>query len=410
VADGRVYNALRFLLRNPPMDTFTLQKARLLFSRFDMTDSDQSIAVLTIPDISEYSPERVNHGICSKLVPEFEVTLIGPVKISERIQSTFNIEPIVKRSHQNKWLQRVLLVPLTIYLVLKHVRQERPDVVASFGNLPINGLVCALVSKISSPVSVVRVTSDFTNLWRYQTGIPATVACFIKNNVLGMAAVRLADAVIVLGPVMKNKLEQRGIDESKLWAIPQPLHIEAEDSTSSKDVRSELDIPEKAPVVLFVGYFKQSKGPKRLVRTTEYLMERDSDIHVVIVGGSGEYEEYVQQTLGEYDRVHLTGWVPHEHLPAYFRTADVLLHPSNSEGLPNVVLEALYFELPVVATDSGGEVPVYVSNIGSDYQELGEIILNGEFVTDPCPDHVRSPENGYLYRQLFESVISSESR
>ena len=369
-----------------------------------MVQSDQSVAVVTVPNISEYNPERVNYGICSKLIPEFDVTLLGAEQTSERIESSFEVKSFVTRDYENKWIRRILLIPLTFYLVYMYVRQEQPDVIASFGNLSVNGLVCALFSKLTSSKSVVRVTSDFTNLWKYQTGVPATVGCFVKNNVLGMAAVRLADAVIVLGPVMRKKLKQRDIDESKLWAIPQPLHIEAEESTTSKDVRSELDIPEHARVVLFVGYFKQSKGPERLVRTTECVIEHDSGIHVVIVGSSGEYEEYVRQTLGEYDQVHLTGWVPHEHLPVYFRTADVLLHPSNSEGLPNVVLEALYFELPIVATDSGGEVPVYVSNIGDDYRELSEMILKGEFVLDSYPDAVRDRESGHRYQQLFKAL------
>jgi glycosyltransferase involved in cell wall biosynthesis len=236
--------------------------------------------------------------------------------------------------------------------------------------------------------------------------------CFVKNNILGVLAVRLADNVIVLGPVMEEKLQTRGIDSSKIWAIPQPLHIENADnevnkSLSSTTVRGEYDIPDEEQLILFVGYFKRSKGPKRLAHTIQYVMERETDRHAIIVGSSGRYEEYVKQTLRGYEQVHFTGWVPHDQLSAYFRSADVLLHPSNSEGLPNVILEALHYNLPVVATDSGGEVPVYISNIGAGYQELGKILLDQSYDTDPCPETVRDPQNRCLYQNLFRSIASN---
>ncbi|WP_162141835.1 glycosyltransferase family 4 protein [Halorubrum ezzemoulense] len=339
------------------------------------------------------------------------MTLLGPEQTSDRIADAFSIKRGVKRGYQNKWLRRLLLVPLTFYLLYTHVRRERPGVVASFGNLPVNGLLCAIVSKLTSSISVVRVTSDFTNLWKHQTGTASTVVCFIKNNILGVLAIRLADNVIVLGPVMEEKLQTRGVDPSKLWAIPQPLHIEREDnradeSAMSNVVRTEFDIPDRDQLVLFVGYFKRSKGPKRLAQTLQYVMERSTNTHAVIVGNSGEYEEYVKQNLQRYDRIHFKGWVPHDRLSTYFQSADVLLHPSNSEGLPNVVLEALHYSVPVVATDSGGEVPVYVSNIGADYQELGEMLLNRCYHTDPCPETVRDPQNRRLYQDLFDSIGS----
>jgi glycosyltransferase involved in cell wall biosynthesis len=377
-----------------------------------MSMPDKSVAVLTISDISDYNTERVNYGICSKLTPEFDVTLLGPEQTSDRIANAFSIKRGVKRNYRNKWLRRLLLVPLTFYLLYTYVRREHPDVVASFGNLPVNGLLCAIISKLTSSESVVRVTSDFTNLWRHQTGTTSTVVCFIKNNILGVIAIRLADNVIVLGPVMEEKLQTRGVDSSKLWVIPQPLHIECEDNQvnepeTSATVRTEFDIPDRDQLVLFVGYFKRSKGPKRLAQTLQYVMERSTNTHAVIVGSSGEYEEYVKQALQKYDRVHFTGWVPHDQLSTYLQSADVLLHPSNSEGLPNVVLEALHYSVPVVATDSGGEVPVYVSNIGVDYQELGEVLLNRCYQTDPCPETVRDPQNRRLYQDLFDSIVSN---
>jgi glycosyltransferase involved in cell wall biosynthesis len=52
--------------------------------------------------------------------------------------------------------------------------------------------------------------------------------------------------------------------------------------------------------------------------------------------------------------IKFTGPVNHEDIPLWISAADMLVLPSLSEGRPNVVLEALSCEVPVVATDVGG--------------------------------------------------------
>jgi glycosyltransferase involved in cell wall biosynthesis len=58
--------------------------------------------------------------------------------------------------------------------------------------------------------------------------------------------------------------------------------------------------------------------------------------------------------LGLAGRVTLHGHVEPEEVRRALRGADVLLHPSLSEGMPTVMLEAMACELPVVVTDVGG--------------------------------------------------------
>jgi len=50
----------------------------------------------------------------------------------------------------------------------------------------------------------------------------------------------------------------------------------------------------------------------------------------------------------------MVGEVPHRELPAYYRAADVFLMPSEEEGFPHVLLEAMASGLPHVASDVGG--------------------------------------------------------
>lgn len=52
--------------------------------------------------------------------------------------------------------------------------------------------------------------------------------------------------------------------------------------------------------------------------------------------------------------IKFTGPVNHEDIPLWISASDILVLPSLSEGRPNVILEALACEVPVVATDVGG--------------------------------------------------------
>ena len=57
---------------------------------------------------------------------------------------------------------------------------------------------------------------------------------------------------------------------------------------------------------------------------------------------------------GSYDKVELTGWIPHNEFPDYLNELKLLVFPSYSEGLSNVVLESMACGTLVLATPVGG--------------------------------------------------------
>lgn len=373
-----------------------------------MSDSDSgTIGIITIPDATSYSPERINRSIGRILQRDYAVDFVGTERASKQIRHHFDIYTYCTRTRSNAPLRKLLLVPLTIITLMRYVLDRDPDVLASFGNLSVNGLVCAVVSTFTSTTSVVRITSDLYEIWRQQATWTGKMSVFFRNNVFGHLAVRLADHVITLGPRMSAKLTDRGVPADKIHVVPQPPQVETTDREVEIDVRAEYGIPDDADIILFVGYFKQSQGPRRLVRTIEYVLERDDGVHFLVLGSGGSYEEYVRSALADYDAVHMTGWIDHDDLYDYYQQADVFLQTSNTEGLPNVVLESLYYGVPVVATDSGGEVVEYVTNIGDNYEELGQFIIKRDerIVLDQLPEMATPEGNECRYRTVFAQII-----
>jgi glycosyltransferase involved in cell wall biosynthesis len=106
--------------------------------------------------------------------------------------------------------------------------------------------------------------------------------------------------------------------------------------------------------VLSVGRLETEKNPLLLA---DVLAELGSDYRLEIVG-EGPLEDELRarlETLGVADRAQLLGYVPLDAgLLDRYRAADVFLHVSWTEGLPQVLLEAFAARAPVVATAVGG--------------------------------------------------------
>lgn len=73
--------------------------------------------------------------------------------------------------------------------------------------------------------------------------------------------------------------------------------------------------------------------------------------------------EQATQFVGSI-RLFVAHGVPPETMPTLMNAADCLLHPSASEGSPNVIKEALACDLPIVATPVG-DVPELLANVES---------------------------------------------
>jgi glycosyltransferase involved in cell wall biosynthesis len=113
--------------------------------------------------------------------------------------------------------------------------------------------------------------------------------------------------------------------------------------------------------ILFVGRLVERKGVEVLVRALAGLDSLpDAELTVI---GAGERAELIEQTArlhGVADRVHLRGTVTREELVRSYSNHDVFVLPAvldakgDTEGLGVVLLEALRFERPVIASDVGG--------------------------------------------------------
>lgn len=106
--------------------------------------------------------------------------------------------------------------------------------------------------------------------------------------------------------------------------------------------------------VIFVGNLVERKGVKNLILAIQELQRRGyKELKTTIVGDGPEKENLVKMAYGT--GIAFIGGVPPEKVGEYIKKHDIFVLPSvKGEGLPNAILEAMSYGLPVIATKIAG--------------------------------------------------------
>ena len=148
--------------------------------------------------------------------------------------------------------------------------------------------------------------------------------------------------------------------EGRLLTIPYGLDltlIEAEgDEFDRAAARQASGIPSDAELVVCVGTVEPRKAQVSLTQAFEMVADDHPRAHLAIVGGRKDEEtRLLREYIGSSrlrDRIHLIPITPDIH--AWYGMSDLLVCASDVESLPRTVLEAMAWELPVLATDVYG--------------------------------------------------------
>jgi glycosyltransferase involved in cell wall biosynthesis len=151
-------------------------------------------------------------------------------------------------------------------------------------------------------------------------------------------AVRYADELIVLSANMQQYFKDTYNRDTVL--IP--------NGVCKPDVRSDAKIREKWGLskdgyILFLARIVPEKGLHYLLKA---FKEIDTDKRLVIAGGSSHTDEYMEEIkrLAEQDnRVLMTGFVQGELLEELYSNAYIYVLPSDVEGMPISLLEAMSY-------------------------------------------------------------------
>jgi glycosyltransferase involved in cell wall biosynthesis len=138
--------------------------------------------------------------------------------------------------------------------------------------------------------------------------------------------------------------------------VPNGVSIVVSDEERAK-ARSELALPDDGELVVHVGNIRPHKGHATLISAARWLADRRPQTQIISIGGEkhrGDIERVraLARKEGVERTLHFLG--RRDDARAFIAASDVVVNPSDFEGLPLVLLEAMSLARPIVATAVGG--------------------------------------------------------
>ena len=207
---------------------------------------------------------------------------------------------------------------------------------------------------------------------RWWEGSPGMAWRLASRRAYGMAHAVLANS----DAIGRLVTDREGVSPDHVFVVPN--FVDAEMFTpppadAVRALRSELGIPSGVPVIGIVANLLPIKNHALLLRAAAVLREQDLAFHLVMVG-DGPERGRLEQLADQLDlraAVTFAGRLPNR--PNLHHLFDISVLSSDSEGMPNTVLEAMAAARPVVSTRVGAVADAVVHGESGLLVEPGDV-------------------------------------
>lgn len=244
--------------------------------------------------------------------------------------------------------------PASLIRLRRFIKESETDLIHA--HLPSAGIL----ARLASPVPVVYTEHNIADSYRSATRV-------LNRLTYG----RNARVTAVSGAVAESVA---GYPGPPAQVIPNGVNVTISPEAIAA-ARAEVGVGPDSDLVVHVGNIRPHKGHSTLVATARLLGVLRPGTTIVSVGGEkfpGDLER-VRSMATDQGADHVIRFLGRrEDALSFLAAADVVVNPSDVEGLPVVLLEALALERPVVATAVGG-VPALI-----EHEKSGLLVSAGD--------------------------------
>lgn len=245
-------------------------------------------------------------------------------------------------------------------LVYKIVKQQDIDVMHLLNDLSTNAAFASFSSRLADVPYVYTIQGPGTKL-----GHPLVDSViWAYHQTIERWIVKRAKKVILLSRSLIPAAEELRVEQSRMAVIPSgmdPLLFSSERpevKEKAQHLKDELNLNDSI-VLGYLGRLTPVKGLEVLFSAVKRIQNDYPKLTILVVGDGASRNNLEAVASKLKARTIFVGWK--QDTAPYYSLMDIFVLPSFSEGLANVLLEAMAMEKAVVATEVGGN-PDVVSN------------------------------------------------
>ncbi len=299
----------------------------------------------TAIDAVKYLIENTNINI-SFIFYEGNKRLCERLELINTGNHKINLYPISHKSPIKYFSLEALLLIHKINKIRSLIKKILPDIVIlvqGYIELCLPGLIAAKKEKIET-VSFIPMANK-----TQRKGIKKIILNEIQEYLYS-----LPEKFITTSRTAKNMLIACGA-KSDIFVVYYGPDIRSFKIQDKQEARNKYNIAEEDYALALVGRIQfVHKGQDFLVKTLLQHRQKLKNIKLYIVG-DGADELQLRQIITSNNMSDIVKFVPWENDLSYLYSAiDMLVIPSWFEGLPLVMLEAMYYGLPIIASNIDG--------------------------------------------------------
>lgn len=217
----------------------------------------------------------------------------------------------------------------------------------------------------------------------------------------------------VAGAVAESVVPALGITNDRVVVIPRgrdPERFPFQPVELRRHTREALGLESHAPVVLGVGRLEPQKGFQHLLDAVPLIAAALPDAVVLLAGRNGRAANSLRAQTAEVSlEVRFLGH--RTDIPALMAAADVLAFPSEREGSPGTLIEAMAVGVPIVASDISPCLEVLGGNVPevSLVTPVGDSRALGDAVVAALTDRPAARQRAVAARDRFDRLYTIDS-
>lgn len=222
-------------------------------------------------------------------------------------------------------------------------------------------------------------------------------------------AMKFVDKIVAVSDETRMSIiVNRAIPPEKVVTIHYGVDLSKFKDTNGFDERKKLGFENGTPIIGIVGRLEEVKGHLYFIKAASEIVKRFANMQCIFIGDGSlrkSLEEEVEK-LELRSNFRFLGF--RRDIQNLLNVIDVFVLPSLSEGLPNVILEAMACRKPVVATAVGGIPEAVVHGVTGLLVSAKNSIAIKDAIVKLLENRKALIEMGQKGRQRVEQEFSLE--